>query len=178
MVDIQFSSVQFSCSVWFSWSVLSDSLQPCGLQHARLPCPSPTPGAYSDIMSIKSMIPSKLHKFDAIPIKTQMAFFTELEKTTLKFLWIHSLVHFLSRVQLFATPWTAACQASLSITNSQSLLKLIVHQVSNAIQLSLPLSSPSPPAFNLSQHQGLFKWVNSSHQVTQILELQLQHQSF
>ena len=50
----------------------------------------------------KRSIPSKLHKFDAIPIKTQMAFFTELEKTTLKFLWIHSLVQFLSRVQLFA----------------------------------------------------------------------------
>ena len=40
------------------------------------------------------------------------------------------------------------------------------------------LSSPSPPAFNLSQHQGLFKWVSSSHQVTKILEFQLQHQSF
>ena len=45
-------------SVQFSHSVVSDSLQPHGLQHARLPCPSPTPGAYSDIMSIKSMIPS------------------------------------------------------------------------------------------------------------------------
>ena len=44
--------------------------------------------------------------------------------------------------------------ASLSITNSQSLLKLIVHKVSDAIQSSHPLSSPSPPAFNLSQHQG------------------------
>ena len=53
-----------------------------------------------------------------------------------------------------------------------------VHQVSDAIQPSHPLSSPSPPAFNLSQHQGLFKWVSSSHQVAQILEFQLQHQSF
>ena len=40
-----------------------------------------------------------------------------------------------------------------------------VHQVSDAIQPSHPLSSPSPPAFNLSQHQGLFRWVSSSHQV-------------
>ena len=39
-----------------------------------------------------------------------------------------------------------------------------VHWVSDAIQLSHPLSSPSPPAFNLSQHHGLFKWVSSSHQ--------------
>ena len=42
---------------------------------------------------------------------------------------------------------------------------------------SRPLSSPSPPAFNLSQHQGLFQWVSSSHQVAKALELQLQHQS-
>ena len=41
-----------------------------------------------------------------------------------------------------------------------------------------PLLSPSPPAFNLSQHQGLFLWVGSSHQVANVLELQLQHQSF
>ena len=53
-----------------------------------------------------------------------------------------------------------------------------VHQVSDAIQPSHPLSSPSSPAFNLSQHQGLFKWVSSSHQVAKVLELQLQHQSF
>ena len=53
-----------------------------------------------------------------------------------------------------------------------------VHWVSDAIQPSHPLSSPSPPAFNLSQHQGLFKWVSSSHQVAKVLELHLQHQSF
>ena len=47
----------------------------------------------------------------------------------------------------------------------------------HAIQLSHPLSSPSPPAFNLSQHQGLFKWVSFSHQVAKVLWLQVQHQS-
>ena len=52
-----------------------------------------------------------------------------------------------------------------------------VHWVGDAIQLSHPLSSPSP-AFNLSQHQGLFKWVSSSHQVAKVLEFKLQHQSF
>ena len=171
-------------------------------------------------------------------------------------------VQSLSRVWLFATPWTVSCQASLSVTNSQSLLKLMsinsvmpsnhlilchplllpsifprirvisnesvlcirwpkvhvisslqfssvaqpgltlcnpmdcsrpglpVHhqcpelaqthilQVNDAIQLSHPLSFPSPPAFNLSQHQGLFKWVSSLHQVAKVLEFQLQHQSF
>ena len=53
-----------------------------------------------------------------------------------------------------------------------------VHQVGDAIQPSHPLSFPSPPAFNLSQHQGLFQWVSSSHQVAKVLEFQLQHQSF
>ena len=53
-----------------------------------------------------------------------------------------------------------------------------VHRVGDAIQTYHPLSSPSPPAFNLSQHQGLFKWVSSLHQVAKVLEFQLQHQSF
>ena len=50
--------------------------------------------------------------------------------------------------------------------------------VSDAIQPSHPQSIPSPPALNLSQHQGLFKWVSSSHQVAKVLEFQLHHQSF
>ena len=53
-----------------------------------------------------------------------------------------------------------------------------VHWVSDAIQPSHPLSSPSPPAFNIAQHQGLFQWVSSLHQVAKILEFHLQHQSF
>ena len=53
-----------------------------------------------------------------------------------------------------------------------------VHWVGDAIQPSHPLSPPSPPALNLSQHQGLFQWVGSSHQVAKVLELQFQHQSF
>ena len=86
-------------SVQFSRSLVSDSLWPHGLQHARLPCPSP---------------------------------------------------------------------------NAQTH----VHQVSDAIQPFHLLSSPSPPAFNLSQHQGLFQWVSSLHQVAKVLDFQLQPQSF
>ena len=65
-----------------------------------------------------------------------------------------------------------------SITNSQSLLEFM------SIKLVMPsnhlilLSSPYPPAPNSSQHQGLFQWVNSSHEVAKVLEFQLQHQSF
>ena len=69
-----------------------------------------------------------------------------------------SSVQLLSCVQLFMTPWTAACQVSQSITKSQRLLKLMsIESVMPSNHLSHPLSSPTPPAFNLSQHQGLFK---------------------
>ena len=98
--DMATEALDFLGSVQFSPSVMSNSSWPHGLQHARLPCPSPTPGAGS--------------------------------------------TH--------------------------------VHRVGDAIQPSHPLSSASPPAFNLFQHQGLFQCVSSSHQVAKVLELQ--HQSF
>ena len=83
-------------------------------------------------------------------------------------------VQLLSHVWLFATPWTAALQASLSITSSWSLFKLI------SIESVMPsnhliLLSPSSPTCNRSQHQGLFKWISSLHQVAKVLEFQLQN---
>ena len=67
-----------------------------------------------------------------------------------------SSVQSLSRVRIFETPWTAADQASLSITNSQSLLKLM--SIELVVQFNhLILSAPSPPTLNLSQYQGLFQ---------------------
>ena len=89
-----------------------------------------------------------------------------------------SSVQLLSRVRLLMTPWTAACHGFLIHHQLLELSQTHVHRVSDAIQPFNPLSSPSPPTFNLSQHQGLFKWVSSSHQVDKVLELQLQHQSF
>ena len=89
---LQFSSVAQSClTLWLH-----------GLQHTRLPCPSPTSGVYSNSCPLSQ--------------------------------WCHPTI-------------------------SSSVI-------------------PSPPAFNLSQHEGFFKWVSSSHQVTKVLEFQLQHQSF
>ena len=87
----------------------------------------------------------------------------------MQWLYQFSSVQSLSRVQLFVTPWTAACQASLSITKLPDLTQTHVHQVSDAIQPSHPLLSPLSPAFNLSHNQGLFQWV---------LKFQLWNQSF
>ena len=89
-------------SVQFSRSIMSDSLWPHGMQHARLPCPSPIPRAYSNSCPLSQ--------------------------------WCHP-----------------------------------------TIQPSHPLLSPFLPTFNLSQHQDLFQWVSSSHQVAKVLEFQLQH---
>ena len=84
-----------------------------------------------------------------------------------------SLVQSLSRVQLFATPWIAARQASLSITNSRSSLRLTsIESVmpSSHLILCRPLLLLPP---NPSQHQSLFQWVNSSHDVAKVLEFEL-----
>ena len=97
--QFQAYTIFVTSSVQFSRSVISDSLPPHGLQHARLPCLSPIPRACSN------SCPS--HQ------------------------WWHPTI-----------------------------------------------SSPSPPTFDLSQHQGLFKWVSSWHQVAKVLEFQLQHQFF
>ena len=73
-------------------------------------------------------------------------------------------------------PITAAQHASLSFTVSQNLLNSC--PLSQWCHLTISSSAiPSPPALSLSQHQGLFQWVSSSHQVTKVLELQLQHRS-
>ena len=89
-----------------------------------------------------------------------------------------SSVQSVSHVQLFADPMNSS---TLGVPVHHQLAESTqthVHWVGDAIQPSHPLSSPSPPALNLSQHQGLFQWVSSSHQVAKVLEFQLQHQSF
>ena len=84
------------------------------------------------------------------------------------------VVHLLSCVWLFATPWTTAHQAFLFFIICGSLLRLVSIE---SIMLSNqhPLSPSSPPAFSFSKHQALFQWVGSSHQVVKVLELQPQH---
>ena len=71
-----------------------------------------------------------------------------------------------------STPGLPVCHQLPEFTQTH------VHWVGDAIQPSHPLLSPSPPAPNPSPHQGLFQWVNTSHEVAKVLEFQLQHQSF
>ena len=90
-----------------------------------------------------------------------------------RFNWVQSLSH----VRLFAIPWITARQASLFMTNSRSSPKIM------CIESVMPSShsssiDPSPPAPNPSQYQGLFQWVNSSHEVAKVFKYQPQHQSF
>ena len=82
-----------------------------------------------------------------------------------------------------AQSWMTLCDPMNSSTPGlpvhhqlRELTQIHVHWVGDTIQPSHPLSSPSPPAFNLSQYQGLFQWVSSSHQVARVMEFQ--HQSF
>ena len=87
---------------------------------------------------------------------------------------------FSSVAQLYLTPCNPMDCSTPGFPVLHQLLELAqthVHRVSDASQPSR-LLSPSPPAFNLSQHQGLFQKVSSSHQVAEVLEFQLQHQSF
>ena len=90
-----------------------------------------------------------------------------------------------SHIRLFVTSWTTACQASLSITNSQSLLKLMSiesvmpsnHLILCHLLLLLPSILPSIGLFSFF-FRGVFKWVSSSYQEAKVLEPQFQHQSF
>ena len=87
-----------------------------------------------------------------------------------------SSVQLLSRVWLFATLSRESQHAGPPFLSSiLEFTQTHVHRVSDANQPSHPLSSPSPPTPNPSQHQRLFQWVNSSHEVAKVLEFQIQH---
>ena len=90
-------------------------------------------------------------------------------------------VHFSSVTQSCPTLCNPMDCSTLGLPVHHQLLEPTqthVHWVGDTIQPSHPLSSPSPPAFNLSTNQGLFQWVSSPHQVAKVLEFQLHHQSF
>ena len=83
----------------------------------------------------------------------------------IKLYYYFQSVQSFSHVQLFATPWTCSTPGFPVHHQLLELAQTHVHSVGDTIKPSHPLSSISPPAFNLSQHQGLFQWVSSLHQV-------------
>ena len=83
-----------------------------------------------------------------------------------------SSVQSLSRVRLFATHGLQHTRLPCHSLSISQLAQIHVHWVYDVIQPAYPLLSPSPPPLNLSQNQGLFQWVSSSHQVAKVLELQ------
>ena len=114
-------------------------------------------------------------------VNVLISFFNEMIYFNWRIITLHYCDYFchqvqvqsLSHVWLFVTPWITACQASLSITNFRSLLKLmsieLVMPSSHLILYRPLLLLPSIPP----QHQSLFQWVNSSHEVAKVLEFQL-----
>ena len=84
------------------------------------------------------------------------------------------IVQSLNHVQLFVTPMDCSMPGFPILHYFPEFAKTCVHWVNDFIQPSHSLSPLSPPALNLSQHQGLFQWVGSSHQVAKVLELQHQ----
>ena len=147
--DTTFSSIQLS------HSVMSSSLWPHELQHTRPLCPSPTPRVHPNPCPFSQWchptISSSVVSFSSYPQPFPASGSYQMS-------------------QLFA-----AGGQSTGISASTSVLRVHhqlsqstqthVHLVSDAIQTSHPLSSPSPPTLNLSQHQGPFQWVSPSHQV-------------
>ena len=112
---------------------MSDSLWPHGLQHARLLCPSLSPQACSNScafwhfnilgeMSVQVLYPLKVFLVVGV---LWVFFFFDCCCWIVEVLYVVVIVQPHSHVRLFVTPWTAACQASLSIKNSRSLLKLM-----------------------------------------------------
>ena len=114
----------------------------------------------------------------------------EPSEITCKILYLHvgilvrvfqfSSVQFSSFAQSCPTLWDLMNRSTLGLPVHHQLPEFTqthIHQVSDAIQPSHPLSSPSPPAPNPSQHQSLFQWVSSSHEVFKVLQFQLQHHS-
>ena len=112
-------------------------------------------------------------------VKTETTITTQ--RCLLKASCFSSSFHFSSVAQWCQTRCDPMDCTTTGLTVYHQLLELTqthVHQLSDAIQPFHPLSSASPPTFNLSQHKGFYKWVSSSHPVAKVLKFQLKHQSF
>ena len=184
----QFSSVSQSCP----------TLQPHELQHARPPCPSPAPRIHPNSCPLSRwchpIISSSVVPFSSCP----QSFPASGLSNSQLFAWGGQSIGVsvsTSVLPMNTQDWSPLGWAGWISLQSKGLLIVFsnttvqkhqflgaqlssqsnshIHQVGDTIQPSHPLSSPSPPAPNPSQHQSLFKWVNSSHEVAKVLEFQL-----
>ena len=106
-----------------------------------------------------------------------VTYFTKLRHLDI-FILFSCCYQFSSVAQSCLTPWEPMNHSTPDLPVHHQLPEFTqthVHWVGDAIQPPHPLSPPSPPALNLSQHQGLFQWVSSSHHAAKVLEFQLQH---
>ena len=180
--------------LFFSHWVTFNSLRPNRLQHAWLPCPSLSPGvclnSYPLSWWCRPPISSFVAPFSSCPQPFPASgsfpmswLFTSCSQSNGASAWSLGTVFNILLLLLFSCSIMSVSlqphrmqHARLPYHQLVELVQTHVHWVGDAIQPSHPLSSPSPPAFNLSQHQDLFQWVGSSRQVAKVLELQ--HQSF
>ena len=143
-----------------------------------LPCPPPR-----DLLDPGIEPKSPALQADSLPLSHQGSPIPWINKNKYIISWnqcwgnkdLKDIYQFCSVAQLCPAICDPMDCSTPGIPEHHQLLELAqthVHQVSDAIQPSHPLLSPFPPAFNLSQHQGLFQWVSSSHQVVKVLELQ------
>ena len=158
-----------------SCSVVSGSLQPCGLLPIRLLCPWDSPGKNTEWVAIPisrgSSQPRDQTWVSCVSCSAD-GFFTcwalrEAPKMSVQFSSVAQSYLTLCDPMNCSTPGLPVHHQLLEFTQTH------VHWVSDAIQPSHPLSSPSSPALNLSQQQGLFQWVSCSYQMAQVWELQL-----
>ena len=154
-------------SVQFSHSAVCYSLRPHGLQHAWPPCPSPTPGVYSNSCPLSQWChPTILSS--AVPFSCFQSFPTSGSFPMSQFFAFSSSLVTQSCPTL-CNPMNCSTPGLPVHHQLPESIQTHVHWVSDAVQPSHPLSSPSR-TLNLSQHQGLFQWVSSSHQVVKVLE--------
>ena len=153
---------------------MSNSLRLHGQQHARLPCPSLSPRVcssscplsrwcYITILSSATLFSFCLPSFPASGSDAHKIISVDMVFHKPKFSSVAQLCLTLCDPLDCSTPGFPVHHQLPELAQTH------VHRVSDAIQPSHPLSSPSPPAFNLSQHQGLFQWVSSLHQVAKLL---------
>ena len=156
-------------------SVVSDSLQPRGL-YSSWNSPGQNTGVGSCSFSRGSSQPR-----DQTQVSHIAQFFTSWatkETQSISFwpIWGSNPLQFSSVTQSSPTLWDPINRSTPGLPvhpQFPEFTQTHVHWVGDAIQLSYTLLTPSPPAPNPSQHQSLFQWVNSSHQVAKVLEFQL-----